>query len=289
MVDESRAAAGSDPAPAGDPAARAAAPAGRRSIASSRRSRGDRTTVIIGVVVLVLMTVGVVIGLRMNRTATAVPEDGYGPSTRAVATIDDATIVVAAADAADTAVTIDIYEDPIQPAVTTLVEQYQQQMAKAIDDGSLVVRFHPVASLDPASVSGDYSTRAVAALFAVADTDGQRPGVWWAFHSALFDGDNQPERISDGARSDLTDDQLAALAQRAGVSQRGVERIASGAEREVAVRAAEANLYGLAAIWEPTADRPATPTVTHDGEFVRTNDIDWLTVLISADDGEAAA
>ena len=63
--------------------------------------------------------------------------------------------------------------------------------------------------LNPRSFSGDYSTRAAAALLCVAQEGGTQPGLYLAYHSALFATDNQP---AESGTADLTNEQLAELA-----------------------------------------------------------------------------
>ena len=67
------------------------------------------------------------------------------------------------------------------------------------------------------SASGDYSRRAAGALLCVAQNSGSQPGVYMAFHSALFAPENQPE---ENGTSDPSNQQLADLAKSVGASER---------------------------------------------------------------------
>ena len=58
-----------------------------------------------------------------------------------------------------------------------------------------------------------YSSRAAGALLCVAQGSGSQPGVYMAFHSALFAPENQPE---ENGSSDPSNQQLADLATSVG-------------------------------------------------------------------------
>ena len=99
--------------------------------------------------------------------------------------------------------TLDIYEDALCPICAEFERQYGQQINQAIDNGTLAVNYHMLNFLNKSSFSGDYSSRAAAALLCVAQQSGAQPGVYLAFHSALFSSDHQPE---EGGSSDLTNE-----------------------------------------------------------------------------------
>src|SRR5690606_12273069 len=91
----------------------------------------------------------------------------------------------------------------------------------------LAIRYRFVNFLDGKSGSGDYSTRAIAALQCVA-AEGSGP-VYAKFHDALFTT-RQPKENS----SDLSNDDLAALARESGAAPAAVDCITSGAQLDAA-------------------------------------------------------
>lgn len=254
---------------------------GRRSVAESRRSSGNKLTLILGGLSIVAIIVVIVAGFWMNARATAIPDDGYGLSQDSTVRIDDQgvlTVSAPASGASDAApLVLDFFVDAMDPDCADLERQFHQQIAKAIDDGRLIARYHVLDYLNQGSVSGDYSTRAFAALLDVARIDGDRPGAFMAFYSSLWEPDTQPEAIPDGAKTDLDNAQLADLAGAAGASQRAQQRIADGAGVADARADAAHSLTLLKAAWD-TVDGPVqTPTVVRDGTLVSLNGVDWLT------------
>ena len=91
------------------------------------------------------------------------------------------------------------------------------------------------------------------------------------FHSALFAAENQP---AESGSSDLTNDQLAALASSSGASA-AADCITSGQNVEAAAAAATASSDTLS---QATGGKVATPTVLHDGAPVQLT-VNWLSDL----------
>lgn len=173
--------------------------------------------------------------------------------------------------------TLDVYEDSLCPICGAFEAQFGQQIAKAIDDGQLTVRYHMVDFLNPSSASKTYSTRAYAALIAVAQIDGDKPGVFSAFHTMLFDSANQPKEL---AVSDLSNAQLADLAARSGASAATQKEIQSGTGVPQAATDAVTNLASLRAAAEAAGVQAGTPTVLKDGAPVRLSNT-WLKDLLA--------
>src|SRR5690606_21434692 len=166
----------------------------------------------------------IVVGLVLYSKNSATQGEGYGSSTLSVATVDDAGVITVANGNPE--LSLDVYEDALCPICGDFEHQYGQQIAQAIDEGQLEVKYRMVDFLNGASHSGDYSTRAYGALLAVAKNDGATPGVFMAFHTAIYDSKNQPKENSS---SDLSNEQLADLAGDAGVSDATQKLIADGA------------------------------------------------------------
>ena len=177
---------------------------GRQSVAAARKSSGDRTQLIIGGIAVAIIAIIVVVGVVLYKKSTAVQGSGYGVSKASTASVDGNGIITVSNGSPS--LVLDIYEDALCPICGDFEHQFGQQIAKAIDDGQLIVRYHMVNFLDGSSASKDYSTRAYGALLTVGKGAGGVPGQFMAFHSALFDSTNQPKE--DGA-TDHTNAQLA--------------------------------------------------------------------------------
>lgn len=244
----------------------------RQSVAAARKSSGsNRTQLIIGAVAIVVIVVVIVIGLVLNKRETAVQSEGYGLSTQSVATETNG-IVTVSKPGSTPEVSIDLYEDALCPICAEFERQFGQQINKAVDDGTLAVNYHMLDFLNKSSFSGDYSTRAAGALLCVAQQSGSQPGVYLGFHSALFAADNQP---AESGSSDLTNDQLAALATSSGASA-AADCISSGQNVAAAGDSATASSATLS---QATGGTVATPTVVHNGAPVQLS-VSWLSDLL---------
>lgn len=184
----------------------------------------------------------------------------------------DGAITVAAGDPG---IVVDLYTDALCPICGEFEQAYGAALDKAVDDGELAVRYRFVDFLNGASASGDYSTRAYAALLTVARDD--EPAVFTRFVSALFDPAHQPAEQSS---SDLSDHELAALARNAGASTATQQAIAAGAGTAEAHSQATATLATLRDVAETVGRAPGTPTVAVNGTPVSTNSPDWLAALL---------
>jgi len=249
---------------------------GRQSVAAARRSNGDRTQLIIGGVAVAVIIAIIAVGLVLYQKNTATQGSGYGASKSSTASVDDQGIITVSNG--DPSLVLDVYEDGLCPACANFEKQYGQQIAKAIDDGQLTVRYHMVNFLNDRSHSGTYSTRAYAALIAVAKNDGDRPGVFMKFHSALYEPANQPD---EGGSSDLSNAQLASLAGSIGASQQSQDAISEGTIVTAAGTDAETNVSSLKALAAKAGSSSyGTPTVAKDGSIQSIQDVDWLTKLL---------
>ena len=260
------------PGPKDAPASRN--PAARQSVAAARASSGgsNRTQLIIGGIAIVVIVVIIVVGLVLNKRATAVQSEGYGASTQSVATASADGLVTVSKPGSTPKLTLDIYEDALCPICAEFERQYGQQVNKAVDEGSLAVNYHMLNFLNKSSFSGDYSTRAAAALLCVAQQDGSTPGAYLAFHSALFSPDNQP---AESGSADLTNDQLAALATSSGAPA-AAQCISSGQNAAAAAASATASSATLS---KATGGTVATPTIVHNGVPVQLT-VTWLGDLL---------
>jgi len=250
----------------------------RQSVAQARSSKSNtRTQLIIGGIAIVLITAVIVLGIVLNRKETAVQGQGYGSSTRSVATAgkDGAVTVSAASPAAgSTPVVIDVYEDALCPVCAEFERQFGQQINQAVDQGTLKVNYHMLNFLNPDSFSKDYSTRAAAALLCVAQRGGSQSGLYLDYHAALFSPDHQP---AEGGSSDLSNQQLADLATAQGAPAAAAQCISSGQNVAAAAASAKSSTATLSGI---TGGQVATPTVVKDGATVQLN-VDWLSKMLA--------
>ncbi|WP_407344617.1 DsbA family protein [Pengzhenrongella phosphoraccumulans] len=116
------------------------------------------------------------------------------------------------------AVTVSVYYDYLCPYCANFETANAATLDKMASAGDITVEYHPLAFLDRASAGTQYSTRSAQAIAYVADAD---PAHFLAFHEALFA--NQPAENTAG----LTDDEIAALAVKAGVPQAVADKIAA--------------------------------------------------------------
>lgn len=251
---------------------------GRPSIAAARRSSGDRMQLIIGGVAIVVIVAVIAIGLVLHSRNTATQAAGYGTSTKSVATMNaDGVITVNPVSNGSPALVLDVYEDALCPICADFEHQYGQQIAKAVDAGQLGLRYRMVDFLNSESASKDYSTRAYAALMTIAKDDGSKPGVFMAFHTAIYDAKNQPK---ENGSSDLSNAQLAKLAGQVGASAETQKQISDGSEVSAAKTDAQTNLNSLTEVAAKVGRSAGTPTIAKDGVPLNTNDVNWLTNLL---------
>ncbi|BCI88474.1 hypothetical protein NIIDMKKI_36800 [Mycobacterium kansasii] len=167
------------------------------------------------------------------------------------------------------ATTIDIFNEPICPPCGAFIRSYASDIETAVADKKLAVRYHLLNFLDDQSHTKNYSTRAVAASYCVADQND--PKVYSDFYAALFGSDFQPQ---EGAASDRTDAELAHLAQTVGANTTAISCIKSGSDRGTAQSKAAAASETLA-----TFSANGTPFVWDGKKAVDLQNSSWLTRL----------
>ena len=251
--------------------------ASRQSVAAARRSSpgNNRTQLIIGGIAVVVIIVIIVFGIVLNRQQTAIQAEGYGASTQSVATASADGVVTVSKPGNTPKATIDIYEDAMCPGCAELERQYGQQINQELDNGNLTVNYHMVDFLNRLSASGDYSSRAAGALLCVAQGSGSQPGVYMAFHSALF-ASGAPAR-GERRRPTRPTSNWPTWRPRSGASEPSATCIAQGQQTAAAATAATAF---IATLNEVTGGQAPTPTVVKDGVPVSLT-TDWLTKLVS--------
>ncbi|NLE81917.1 MAG: DsbA family protein [Rhodococcus sp.] len=231
----------------------------------------SKSTYILGGLAVLVIAVIVIGGVILQNQRSEPLNDGYGGVKNSEVEVQAQENGVVLMGTPDAATTIDLFEDPMCPACRLFEERYGQQMAQAVDDGEIAVRYHLMNFRDEASASGDYSTRVIAATTCVADSGDAI--AYSAFHTALFDEANQP---GEGGGSDPSNEELAQLARDAGASDDAATCIESGAGMEQAAAHAAASSDTLSA-----AGANSTPTVLHNGTVIDPfGDADWIANLL---------
>ncbi|WP_182113062.1 MULTISPECIES: thioredoxin domain-containing protein [unclassified Actinotalea] len=169
-------------------------------------------------------------------------------------------------DVPEDAVVVTVYADFMCP----ICGQFEQVNGADLDElreaGEVVVEYRPVSILDRFSQGSQFSTRSATALALVAD---RAPEAFLGFNQALFA--SQPAEGTSG----LSDEQIAELAEAAGVPQDVTRTIADGSYME----GEDSFAPWVAAATEQAsrdfAPQFGTPTVLVDGENVADQQVDW--------------
>jgi protein-disulfide isomerase len=174
------------------------------------------------------------------------------------------------------ATTIDVFAEPICGSCASLANASGTDIRRAVTDKKIAVRYHLLNGEDDQSASGDYSTRAVAASFCVADTGD--PDHYQAFYAALFASDFQPKKKSKketDTSTDRTDADLAQLAQRTGMPSTVSNCITSG-QRVTAAKDEASNAEGSLKRLSGTSLIPMIFEGTREVDYETTGWIDNL-------------
>ncbi|MFC4631286.1 DsbA family protein [Promicromonospora alba] len=155
--------------------------------------------------------------------------------------------------------TLDVYVDYMCPICGQFEAANAASIAEMREAGDLTLVVHPVSILDRVSQGTEYSTRAASAAAWVAD---QAPEQFSAFHDAMFA--SQPEENSPG----LSDEQIAQVAEQAGVPADVAAGIASGEAHETYAEwvTASSEVAGSTESLLNAQGSFGTPTVVIDGE-----------------------
>lgn len=119
---------------------------------------------------------------------------------------------------------IDLYLDPLCPYSGKMVRDLGAEISRRIEDGKLHINLRFVNFLEKYSASGSYDSRAIYASYIVADHS-QSSDVTWRFIEAIYAADQQPK---EKGQTDLSNDQLAGLADRAGAPPSAQDMIKLG-------------------------------------------------------------
>ncbi|MBO0610954.1 DsbA family protein [Myceligenerans salitolerans] len=162
---------------------------------------------------------------------------------------------------------VDVYVDFMCPVCGQFEAMNGADLTELRESGEVALVVHPVAILDRMSSGTEYSTRAASSAAWVAD---QAPEAFAEYHDLLFA--NQPAENSAG----LSDEQLAAFAEQAGVPADVAQGIADGdatATYRDWVTASTDQATSAEELANPQTGQFGTPTVMLDGERFE----DWAT------------
>ena len=214
--------------------------------AAARKAKRRRILQVLGgVVILGLVAAIVLVAVRAGNDDEKLPEVS-GEVIPPDNLTSSGTIPVGSADAP---VVVEIYFDYMCPVCGQFEKANAEELSRLIEDGTVQVELRPLAFLDKFSNGTEYSSRTANDLAAVADA---APDRVWDFHDALYA--EQPEENSDG----LSDDEIASIAEDAGVPADVVETFGDGTYRP-----------WVASVTQDALDQDwftGTPTVLIDGE-----------------------
>ena len=185
-------------------------------------------------VVVVLIALGAVV-VWMNNKAT---DAGPAP-TGAIINADTGAITYGGGDKS-----IDTYIDFMCPACNAFEQSFGADLQKAASEDKITLNVHPIAILDHLSQGTNYSSRAAAAMYCVAENN---PDQSLDYLNTLFA--SQPQEGTTG----LTDDQLKEIA-----TQVGADKAASCIDDKTYLKfgAAQAKAHSI----------QGTPSVDIDGK-----------------------
>jgi protein-disulfide isomerase len=192
---------------------------------------------------------------------------GAGPAHAAVAGPAGDVISIGDPDALGQ---IDLFVDPLCPYSGKMVRSDGAEIGRRLEAGTLHVNLRFVDFLDKYSASGTYDSRAIYAAYVVAD--GSRASdVTWRFVQQIYAADQQPK---EKGPTDLSNDQLADLANRAGAPQQAQDLIRVGLPIGYDPRAVAANNFTVLHQFP----KPGVPLVVINGRPLD-GESDWLTQL----------
>lgn len=159
--------------------------------------------------------------------------------------------------------TVDVYEDFICPFCARFESDHGANMAKAISDGKIQVRYHVLGFLNKYSNPAGYSLRAANAGVCAAEA-----GVFSAYHKKLFD-----EAPAEGSAG-YSDQELIQKAKDVGAPASIDKCITSGKFTKVIASETERAMKDPSL--KSDQGRFGTPRVTVDGKVVDDTDGPWL-------------
>lgn len=166
---------------------------------------------------------------------------------------------------------VQIWEDFNCPACASFEGQNGERLSEAVQAGDLKVEFHSLDFQNRASSSGEYSTRAIAAIQCVAAKD--TLPAFFDVKNAFYA--NQPAGGAEHMPRDL-----AGIAETAGANADAVECIGNVETNGGMEKAEDSADHADRAIRDVTGS-VSTPTVAFEGEQVDITNPAWLDGILS--------
>ena len=235
-------------------------------VLQTKKNNGMLITVIALIAVAVVVLGGVIWMAQRGGEANPIT---FGETQDELIEITDTGVVVVGQTDAPT---IQIWEDFNCPACGTFEGQNGEQIATAVEAGDLRVEYHNLDFQNQGSTSGEYSTRAIAAIQCVAAKDSL--AAYFDVKNAYYA--NQPA----GGAGDLSARELADLADDAGANADAVECISNVETNGGMDKAADTAENAQRSIREATG-QVSTPTVVYEGESVEISNPAWLDDIIA--------
>ncbi|WP_314037811.1 thioredoxin domain-containing protein [Dietzia sp. CH92] len=235
-------------------------------VLQTKSNNGMIITVVALIAVAVVVLGGVVFFAQRGGEANPIT---FGETADEQIEITDAGVVIVGAQAAPT---IQVWEDYMCPACGSFEAQYGESISEAVEAGDLRVEFHTLNFLDGQSGSGEYSTRALAAVQCVAAKDSLP--VFFDVKNAFF-----AQQPTEGG-GDRSAQELAGIAEDAGANADTVECIGNVETNGGIDKASDSADNAQQSIREIT-DRVSTPTVAYQGEVVDLTNAAWLQDIIA--------
>lgn len=165
---------------------------------------------------------------------------------------------------------VELYLDPLCPFSGKMVREQGAEIGRRIEAGKLHVNLRFVNFLEKYSASGTYDSRAIYAAYLVADHS-QSSDTTWRFIEQIYSADQQPR---EKGPSDLSNDQLAGLADRVGAPQSAQDMIRLGLPIPYDAHTIATNNHALLSQFPD----PGVPLVVIDNKAVDGNS-GWLDQL----------
>jgi serine/threonine-protein kinase len=262
------------PAPTGWPGAPGWGTADHSSIGAPSWSqppsrRGRNAWLWVGLatfVVVALVSAVLVVAQPWRSSGPSSSKPPTAPDAVELHILDDGVLVGSSA----APITIDVFNEPICPPCGSFIRSNAGDIETAVNNKKLAVRYHLLNFLDDKSHSKNYSTRAVAATYCVADQND--PKLYMAFYAGIFASAFQPQ---EDAPEDRTDGELAQLAKTIGVDTNAINCIKSGGDVATGKAKAEAGDTTLAGF-----NASGTPFVWDGTKSINYQDATWLTKLL---------
>ncbi|WP_433269019.1 DsbA family protein [Actinosynnema sp. CS-041913] len=233
-----------------------------KAVASARGAKNDRSKVVIGVVVVVVLALAVIGGVIWTKSdsangALSPPPDVTGVSAPIKR---EGAVVVVGKDTAKA--TIDLYEDFLCPACKQFKKIYGAQIKQEIEKGTLRVRYHALPFLVRLSDPPGYSKDSANAALCAADQ-----GKFWEYHETLFA--KQPDEGGPGH----TKQELVKLGTDLGITGDAFKTCVDNDTYDKDTQAELDKVRGMSFF-------EGTPSVAVGDQKIDVREEDWLTNLV---------